>query len=88
MEINFKTKFEKGQSAFFVYPKNIGKVNIIGFYFESADTFLVVVQEENRCGNAWHVDESKLYATWQEAFEVFIANKRKEYEEEYDEKHS
>lgn len=88
MEMNFKTKFEKGQSAYFVYPEDIGEVNIIGFYVESSNTFSVVVQEDNRCGRAMYVDESKLYATWQEAFDVFMSNKRKEYEEEYDEKHS
>lgn len=87
MEINYKTKFEKGQSAYYVYPKNIGKVTIKGYYFESSDTFSVIVQEENRSISGT-VNESSLYATWQEAFDVFIANQRKEYEEQYDEKYS
>ena len=80
--ITINTKFKVGQYVFVVHQNGIEQVQVYGFQVYDNDDFKVIVYD-NRGGKTGLL-ESELYATWQEAYDVFVENKRKEYEKQYD----
>ena len=80
--ITINTKYEIGQHLFVVYPNGIGQVQVFGFAVYGNDDFKVQVFDGR--GSSIDYKESNLYATWREAYDVLVENKRKEYEKQYD----
>ena len=82
MTITINTKFKVGQYVFVAHQNGIEQVQVYGFQVYDNDDYKVIVYD-NR-GSKTGLLESELYATWREAYDVFVENKRKEYEKQYD----